>query len=103
MLLVKQTYTKSGSVSDIRQREEELEQWLPFRKLSQNLQQQIKYQLYKWQETRDFNIENLVNNLPEDLGREIKRELCFELLKKVSFFSLIELLDIVSTHYQFHF
>lgn len=86
--LVKQTYTKSGSLSEgMRQKEKELEQWLPFRKLSQNLQQQIKYHLHSWDETRNFNIENLVYNLPEDLGREIKSELCLELLKKVRFFS----------------
>lgn len=88
LVLVKQTYTKSGSILEgMRQKEKELEQWLPFRKLSQNLQQQIKYHLHSWDETRNFNIENLVYNLPEDLGRDIKSELCLELLKKVRFFS----------------
>ncbi|KAH9677237.1 cyclic nucleotide-gated ion channel 1 [Citrus sinensis] len=82
-----QTYTKSGSILEgMRQKEKELEQWLPFRKLSQNLQQQIKYHLHSWDETRNFNIENLVYNLPEDLGRDIKSELCLELLKKVEEF-----------------
>lgn len=99
MNLVKQAYTKSGSVSEgMRQKEKELEQWPPFRTLSQNLQQQIKYHLYTWDETRNFDIENLIANLPEDLGRETTSELCLELLKKVSFFASVKLIfDILYT------
>lgn len=64
----------------------ELEQWLPYRKLSPKLQQQIQYLLYQLQETSGFDIESLINHLPKDLGREIKYELCLELLKKVGKF-----------------
>lgn len=63
----------------------ELGQWLPYRKLSLKLQQPIQYLLYQLLETIGFDIESLINRLPKDLGREIKYELCLELLKKVGF------------------
>ncbi|KAH9646463.1 retrovirus-related pol polyprotein from transposon RE2 [Citrus sinensis] len=64
----------------------ELGQWLPYRKLSLKLQQPIQYLLYQLQETIGFDIESLINRLPKDLGREIKYELCLELLKKMGKF-----------------
>ncbi|KAK2654192.1 hypothetical protein Ddye_014048 [Dipteronia dyeriana] len=72
----------------IRQKKQEIEQSKSFEKLPRNLKKQIKkYQPEKWQETKggvDFG--NLFSNLPDDLKRNIQRELSLELLKKVAEF-----------------
>ena len=70
----------------IRQKKQEIEQSKSFEKLPENLQKQIKkYQPEKWEETKGgVEFGNLFNNLPGDLRRNIKRQLCLKLLKKVS-------------------
>lgn len=76
----------------MRLKAQEIEQWTPFRKLSGKLQQQVKkYQRYVWREIKGVDVENLLNNLPKDLRRNIMRELCLDLLKKVSSLSFVML------------
>ncbi|KAK0595425.1 hypothetical protein LWI29_006483 [Acer saccharum] len=72
----------------IRQKKQEIEQSKSFEKLPKNLQKQIKkYQPEKWEETKGgFEFGNLFSNLPDDLRRNIQRELCLELLKKIKEF-----------------
>lgn len=65
----------------------EIEEWKLFKKVSKNLQQQVeKYQHHVWEETKGVDVENALNNLPKDLRRSIKRELCQTIIKKVSLF-----------------
>ncbi|XP_031270751.1 putative cyclic nucleotide-gated ion channel 13 [Pistacia vera] len=65
----------------------EIEEWTPFKRLSEDLQQQVKkYHRYIWRKTNGVDVENLFNNLPRDLRMNIKRELCLDLLKKVDEF-----------------
>ncbi|KAK2654113.1 hypothetical protein Ddye_013969 [Dipteronia dyeriana] len=65
----------------------EIEQWTTFKKLPENLRRQVKkYQQHVWRETKGVDVENLLNNLPKDLRRNIKRELCLHLLKRVPTF-----------------
>lgn len=65
----------------------EIEEWEPFQKLSKNLQHKVKeYKSYIRQKTDYIDVENLLNNLPKELRRKIKHELCWNLLKKVSSF-----------------
>lgn len=92
MFLVKQIYLQSKTIrsEEMRLKVREIEQRMPFQKLSGNLQQQIKkYQQYVWRETKGVDVENLISNLPRDLRRNIKRELCLDLLKKVSSFVFV--------------
>ena len=93
MLLVKQMYIKDATKKwkqKKREKEEKkqeiLEKWFPFRKLSEKLQKCIKeHQLKnKWKLKGDVDVENLLSNLPTDLGNNIKRELCLDLLRNVS-------------------
>ncbi|XP_044464396.1 uncharacterized protein LOC123194951 [Mangifera indica] len=59
-------------------------------KLPKNLQQQVrKYQQSIWQKNKDDGVEFLFSNLPNTLLRNIKRELCLELLKKVQEFKML--------------
>ncbi|XP_031262126.1 cyclic nucleotide-gated ion channel 1-like [Pistacia vera] len=84
-----QTYLQSKTIRSVEMRlkRREIEQWMSFGKLSENLQQQVKkHQRYIWRETNGVDVDNLLNNLPNDLRMNIKRELCSELLKKVEEF-----------------
>ncbi|TXG70674.1 hypothetical protein EZV62_005609 [Acer yangbiense] len=68
--------------------QEILEKWFPFRKLSEKLQKCIKehHLKNKWRLKGDVDVENLLRNLPTDLGNNIKRELCLDLLQNVGRF-----------------
>ncbi|XP_006422165.2 cyclic nucleotide-gated ion channel 1-like [Citrus sinensis] len=88
-----QIYLQSKTIrsEEMRLKVREIEQRMPFQKLSGNLQQQIKkYQQYVWRETKGVDVENLISNLPRDLRRNIKRELCLDLLKKVEEFKKLD-------------
>ncbi|KAK2654160.1 hypothetical protein Ddye_014016 [Dipteronia dyeriana] len=68
----------------------EIEQWTTFKKLPEYLQRQVKkYQRYAWRETKGVDVENLLNNLPKGLRRNIKCELCLHLLKRVPTFKIL--------------
>lgn len=86
----KQIYLQSKTIrsEEMRLKGQEIEQWMGFRKLSRDLQQKLRnYRQYVWRETKGVDVENLLNNLPNDLKRNIKSELGLELLLNVSFSS----------------
>ena len=61
------------------------EQWMHHRLLPQDLRERVRrYDQYKWLETRGVDEESLVQSLPKDLRRDIKRHLCLALVKRVS-------------------
>lgn len=61
------------------------EQWMHHRLLPQDLRERVRrYDQYKWQETRGVDEENIVQSLPKDLRRDIKRHLCLALVKRVT-------------------
>ncbi|TXG71172.1 hypothetical protein EZV62_006107 [Acer yangbiense] len=87
---------------EIKLRQQQLQQWILFGKLSENLQKIIKEcQQYSCQQTGVVDVENLFINLPKDVENNIKRELCLEPIKKVERFrrlsdtSLLHLCDCV--------
>lgn len=54
------------------------------RQLPQELRQAVrKYDQYKWVATRGVNEEALLKGLPLDLRRDIKRHLCYDLVRRV--------------------
>lgn len=54
------------------------------RLLPQDLRERVRrYDQYKWLETRGVDEFNIVQNLPKDLRRDIKRHLCLGLVKRV--------------------
>lgn len=71
----------------------EIEQWMPYQKLSKDLQQEVrKHQQYIWRETKGVDVENFLNNLPKNLKRSINRELFLRFLLRVSCLIFTELL-----------
>ncbi|KAH9677271.1 cyclic nucleotide-gated ion channel 1 [Citrus sinensis] len=88
-----QIYLQSRTVrlKEMTVKPQEIEEWKPFQNLSANLQQEMKkYKPYIRRKTNHIDIENLLNNIPKELGKKIKRELCWHLLKKVHEFRMLK-------------
>ncbi|XP_052290345.1 uncharacterized protein LOC102627720 isoform X19 [Citrus sinensis] len=88
-----QIYLQSRTVrlKEMTVKPREIEEWKPFQNLSANLQQEMKkYKPYIRRKTNHIDIENLLNNIPKELGKKIKRELCWHLLKKVHEFRMLK-------------
>ncbi|KAF7822036.1 putative cyclic nucleotide-gated ion channel 20, chloroplastic isoform X1 [Senna tora] len=71
-------------------RRRDVEQWMSHRRLPENLRRKVRLaERYNWAATRGVNEEMLMENLPEDLQRDIRRHL-FKFVKKVRFFELMD-------------
>lgn len=56
------------------------------RLLPPDLRERVRrYDQYKWLETRGVDEHSLVESLPKDLRRDIKRHLCLALVKRVNY------------------
>ena len=70
------------------------EQWMRHRQLPSELKQFVRqYDQSKWLATKGVNEETLLDGLPMDLRREIKRHLCLSLVRRVSFLILYVLVN----------
>lgn len=90
MLCLQQTYLQSLTVrlEEMRIKRHDSEQWMHHRLLPQELRERVRrYDQYKWLETRGVDEEILVQNLPKDLRRDIKRHLCLNLVRRVCVFN----------------
>lgn len=95
-----QTYLQSLTIrlEEMRVKRRDSEQWMHHRLLPQDLRERVRrYDQYKWLETRGVDEENIVQNLPKDLRRDIKRHLCLGLVKRVPLFENMDerLLDAI--------
>lgn len=95
-----QTYLQSLTIrlEEMRVKRRDSEQWMHHRLLPPELRERVRrYDQYKWLETRGVDEENLVQNLPKDLRRDIKRHLCLALVKRVPLFENMDerLLDAI--------
>ena len=62
----------------------DIERWMSRRMLPADLRERIRlYENLKWQQTEGFDEETLIDNLPKELRRDIKRHLCLDLLSRV--------------------
>ncbi|KAM5548215.1 putative cyclic nucleotide-gated ion channel 5 [Rosa sericea] len=95
-----QTYLQSLTIrlEEMRVKRRDSEQWMHHRLLPQDLRERVRrYDQYKWLETRGVDEENLVQSLPKDLRRDIKRHLCLALVRRVPLFENMDetLLDAI--------
>lgn len=84
---IEQNYLQSITVrlEEMRIKRRDSELWMHHRVLPQELRDKVRrYDQYKWMETRGVDEESLVQSLPKDLRRDIKRHLCINLVKHVS-------------------
>ncbi|KAJ6359360.1 hypothetical protein OIU76_000983 [Salix suchowensis] len=94
------THFQSSTVrlEEMRIQRRDTEQWMSHRLLPDNIRERIRrYEQFRWQETRGVDEEMLVQNLPRDLRRDIKRHLSLALLKRVPMFENMDeqLLDVM--------
>ncbi|KAK9225811.1 hypothetical protein WN943_010856 [Citrus x changshan-huyou] len=88
LFLIGNIQSKTMRSEEMRLKLREIEQWMPYQKLSKDLQQQVKkHQGYVWRETRGVDVENFLNTLPKNLKRNINRELFSHVLQRVPMFS----------------
>ncbi|KAH7864127.1 hypothetical protein Vadar_026085 [Vaccinium darrowii] len=88
-----QTYLQSTTVrlEEWRIQRTDTEQWMHHRQLPPELKQSVrKYDQYKWVATRGVDEENLLKGLPMDLRRDIKRHLCYDLVRRVPLFDQMD-------------
>ncbi|KAH0460378.1 hypothetical protein IEQ34_011041 [Dendrobium chrysotoxum] len=88
-----QTYLQSTTVrvEEMRMKRRDSEQWMSHRLLPESLRDRIRrHEQYRWQETSGVDEESLLQNLPKDLRREVKRHLCLALLKRVAIFEKMD-------------
>ncbi|GAY48570.1 hypothetical protein CUMW_112710 [Citrus unshiu] len=95
-----QTYLQSLTIrlEEMRIKRRDSEQWMHHRLLPPDLRERVRrYDQYKWLETRGVDEENLVQSLPKDLRRDIKRHLCLALVRRVPLFENMDerLLDAI--------
>ncbi|KAJ0075559.1 putative cyclic nucleotide-gated ion channel 8 [Pistacia vera] len=95
-----QTYLQSLTVrlEEMRIKRRDSEQWMHHRWLPQDLRERVRrYDHFKWLETRGVDEESLVQSLPKDLRRDIKRHLCLSLVRRVPLFANMDerLLDAI--------
>ncbi|KAL2938405.1 Protein CNGC15c [Bienertia sinuspersici] len=88
-----QTYLQSTTVrlEEWRIRRTDTEQWMHHRQLPPELKESVRrYDQYKWVATRGVDEEALLQGLPLDLRRDIKRHLCLDLVRRVPLFDQME-------------
>ncbi|KAG8066451.1 hypothetical protein GUJ93_ZPchr0004g39328 [Zizania palustris] len=95
-----QTYLQSVAIrlEEMRVKKRDAEQWMHHRALPPKIRERVRrYERYRWLETRGVDEENLVQTLPKDLRRDIKRHLCLGLVKRVPLFENMDerLLDAI--------
>ncbi|XP_054805698.1 probable cyclic nucleotide-gated ion channel 5 isoform X1 [Prosopis cineraria] len=95
-----QTYLQSITLrlEEMRVKRRDSEQWMHHRLLPPELRERVRrYDQYKWLATRGVDEESLVQTLPKDLRRDIKRHLCLALVRRVPLFESMDerLLDAI--------
>ncbi|KAH9735151.1 putative cyclic nucleotide-gated ion channel 15 [Citrus sinensis] len=88
-----QTYLQSTTVrlEEWRIRRTDTEKWMHHRQLPHGLKQSVrKYDQYRWVATRGVDEESILDGLPTDLRRDIKRHLCLDLVRQVPLFDLMD-------------
>ncbi|XP_024541742.1 protein CNGC15b [Selaginella moellendorffii] len=88
-----QTYLASITVrlEEMRLKRRDSEQWMRHRQLPPVLRDRVRrYDQYKWVTTRGVDEEMLVQTLPLDLRRDIKRHLCLDLVRQVPMFDKMD-------------
>ncbi len=81
-----QTYLQSLTkrLEEMRVKRRDTEQWMKHRQLPHDLVERVRrFDQYKWVATRGVDEEVLVQSLPLDLRRDIKRHLCLDLVRRV--------------------
>ncbi|CAD6250216.1 unnamed protein product [Miscanthus lutarioriparius] len=84
-----QSYLQATMVrlEEWRTKRTDMERWMHHRQIPQPLKQCVRrYHQYQWVATRGVDEEALLQDLPMDIRRDIKRHLCLDLVQRVPLF-----------------
>ncbi|KAM3226817.1 hypothetical protein ACQJBY_059041 [Aegilops geniculata] len=84
-----QSYLQATMVrlEEWRTKRTDMERWMQHRQIPQPLKECVRrYHQYKWVATRGVDEEALLEDLPMDIRRDIKRHLCLDLVRRVPLF-----------------
>lgn len=98
-----QTYLQSLTVrlEEMRVKRRDTEQWMRHRQLPLELKERVRrYDQYKWVATRGVDEGLLLQSLPLDLRRDIKRHLCLEYVRRVRSAMFIPACTLVTLTFQ---
>ncbi|GAQ78761.1 cyclic nucleotide gated channel [Klebsormidium nitens] len=88
-----QTFLQSLSarLDEMRLQGRDTELWMRARQLPGDLRKRVrKHDRYTWEATSGVDEQGILEQLPEDLRRDIKRHLCIELVRKVTLFKALD-------------
>lgn len=88
-----QKYLQSSSkrLEEWRLKRNNTELWMHHRQLPRDLRKCIrKYDRYKWVVTESVDEQSVLERLPTDLQRQIKRHICLDLVKRVPLFNRMD-------------
>ncbi|GLJ28760.1 hypothetical protein SUGI_0566940 [Cryptomeria japonica] len=78
-------------VEECRVQRGDTEEFMEYRQLPQDLRERVRrYDEYKWVATRGVDEETIMQSLPMDLRRDIKRHLCLNIVLQVPFFAQMD-------------
>ncbi|KAI6669391.1 hypothetical protein NL676_004276 [Syzygium grande] len=81
----------NNRIEQWRLKKTDTEQWMQYRHLPPQLRQSVRtYYQSKWVATRYIDEESLLRELPVDLHRNVKRHLCFDLVRRVPLFNQMD-------------
>ncbi|CAK9172804.1 unnamed protein product [Ilex paraguariensis] len=92
-IAIAKTFLQSTTVrlEEWRVKRTDTEEWMRHRQLPHELRQCVRnYDLYKWVTTRGVDEEVILEGLPLDLRRDIKRHLCLDLVRRVPLFDQMD-------------
>ncbi|KAI6669395.1 hypothetical protein NL676_004280 [Syzygium grande] len=83
--------TANSQLETWRLKRTDTEQWMHHRHLPPELRQSIRmYDQYRWVSTRGVDEPSLLQDFPLDMHRNIKRHLCFDLVRRVPLFNQMD-------------
>ncbi|KAI3687901.1 hypothetical protein L1987_81604 [Smallanthus sonchifolius] len=83
--------SRTKRLEEYRVKRMDTEQWMHHRHLPHELRERVrKHDLYKWITTRGVNEEEILQALPLDIRRDIKRYVCAELVRRVPLFDQMD-------------
>nr|XP_043613544.1 protein CNGC15b-like [Erigeron canadensis] len=83
--------SRTKRLEEYRVKRMDTEQWMHHRHLPNELRERVRrHDLYKWITTRGVDEEEILQALPLDIRREIKRYVCAELVRRVPLFDQMD-------------
>ncbi|XP_050261016.1 cyclic nucleotide-gated ion channel 1-like [Quercus robur] len=93
-IFLQRRITSKSIAEAAKRKEESINSWIKIKELQPETSREIiKIMQKKFHEEEDIYVEILISELPSQLQRNVKNQICFDPLKNVSFFTSINFLN----------